>query len=113
NARFETFVKYMAISLQVIKQKITLSVLSMDKDKKFVLEERRSATIPISYHERHNWFQVFELLADFEQLLKGQDEVEGLLREENAGRVIVGEETVRSIFEANQYDIDRSQASIN
>ncbi|CAO3692541.1 unnamed protein product [Rhizopus microsporus] len=60
-----------------------------------------------------NWIQVFELLADFEQLLKGQDEIEGFLREENAGRVMVGEETVRSIFEAKQYGIDRSQASIN
>lgn len=66
NARFETFVKYMAISIQVIKRKITLSVLSMDKDKKFVFEERHSATIPISYQERYNWIQVFELLADFE-----------------------------------------------
>ncbi|CEG72970.1 hypothetical protein RMATCC62417_08442 [Rhizopus microsporus] len=113
NARFETFVKYMAISIQVIKRKITLSVLSMDKDKKFVFEERRSATIPISYQERYNWIQVFELLADFEQLLKEQDEIEGLLREENAGRAMVGEETVRSIFEAKQYGIDRSQASIN
>ncbi|CEP13319.1 hypothetical protein [Parasitella parasitica] len=73
----------------------------MDKDKKFVFdEERRSATIPISHHERHNWIQVFELLADFEQLLKEQDEIEGLLLEENAGRVLVGEETVRGIFEA-------------
>ncbi|CEI96519.1 hypothetical protein RMCBS344292_10678 [Rhizopus microsporus] len=85
----------------------------MDKDKKFVFEARHSATIPISYQERCNWIQVFELLADFEQLLKGQDEIEGFLREENAGRVMVGEETVRSIFEAKQYGIDRSQASIN
>ena len=45
--------------------------------------------------------------------MKEQDEIEGLLREENAGRVMVGEETVRSIFEAKQYRIDRSQASIN
>ncbi|KAG0905025.1 hypothetical protein G6F62_011353 [Rhizopus arrhizus] len=113
NARFETFIKYMAISIQLIKRKITLSVLSMDKDKKFVFEERRSATIPISYQERYDWLQVFELLADFEQLLKEQDGIEGLLREENAGRAMVGEETVRSIFEAKQYGINRSQASIN
>ncbi|KAI8881651.1 hypothetical protein K501DRAFT_188456, partial [Backusella circina FSU 941] len=65
-AGFETFVKYMAISIQVIKRRITLSVLSMDKDKKFVFEERRSATIPISYHEHYYWIQVFELFADFE-----------------------------------------------
>lgn len=45
--------------------------------------------------------------------MKEQDEIEGLLREENAGRVMVGEETVRIIFEAKQYGIDRSQASIN
>ncbi|KAG1472058.1 hypothetical protein G6F56_001761 [Rhizopus delemar] len=88
NARFDTFVKYMTIIIQIIKWKITLS-------------------------ERYNWIQVFELLADFEQLLKEQDEIEGLLREENAGRVMVGEETVRIIFEAKQYGIDRSQASIN
>ncbi|KAG1135202.1 hypothetical protein G6F37_013026 [Rhizopus arrhizus] len=97
NARFETFIKYMAISIQVIKRKITLSVLSMDKDKK----------------ERYDWLQVFDLLADFEQLLKEQDEIEGLLREENAGRAMVGEETVRSIFEAKQYGINRSQVSTN
>lgn len=66
NARFETFIKYMAISIQVIKRKITMSVLSIDKDKKFVFEERRSATIPISYQERYDWLQVFKLLADFE-----------------------------------------------
>ncbi|KAI8080393.1 hypothetical protein BDF21DRAFT_339990, partial [Thamnidium elegans] len=66
NARFETFMKYMAISIQVIKRNITLSVLSMNKDKKFVFEERRSAAIPISYHERYNWLQVFELLTDLE-----------------------------------------------
>jgi hypothetical protein len=45
--------------------------------------------------------------------LKEQDEIEGLLREENAGRAMVGEETVRSIFEAKQYGINRSQASTN
>lgn len=43
NARFDTFVKYMTIIIQIIKWKITLSVLLMDKDKKFVFEERRSA----------------------------------------------------------------------
>ena len=46
----------MAISIQVIKRKITLSVLSMDKDKKFVFEARHSATIPISYQERYTVF---------------------------------------------------------
>ena len=66
NARFETFKNYIAISVQVIKRKMTLSVLSMDKEKKFVFEERRSATIPISYQERYDWIQVFELLAEFE-----------------------------------------------
>lgn len=45
--------------------------------------------------------------------MKEQDEIEGLLREENAGRVMVGEETVRNIFETKQYGIDRSQASAN
>lgn len=45
--------------------------------------------------------------------MKEQDEVEGLLREENAGRVMAGEETVRSVFEAKQHDINRSQGSIN
>ncbi|CAO3659705.1 unnamed protein product [Rhizopus stolonifer] len=79
NARFETFIKYIAISIQAIKRKITLPILLMDKDK-FVFEERCSATIPISYQERYNWLQVFELIADFEQLLKEQDE--GLLRGE-------------------------------
>ena len=66
NARFETFKKYKAISIQVIKRKLTLSVLSMAPSKKFVFNERRSATIPITYYERYDWLQVFELLAEFE-----------------------------------------------
>ncbi|KAI8336410.1 hypothetical protein EDC96DRAFT_548069 [Choanephora cucurbitarum] len=40
NAWFETFKNYIAISVQVIKRKTTLSVLSMDKEKKFVFEKR-------------------------------------------------------------------------
>lgn len=60
------FLRYNALSIQIVKRKITLSTLCMNDEKKFVFEERRSATVPISYQERFNWLQIFEMLADFE-----------------------------------------------
>ncbi|KAG2223378.1 hypothetical protein INT45_002873 [Circinella minor] len=55
NARFETFTKYKAVSIQVIKRKLRLSVLYLGEDKKFVFEERRSRTVPVTYNERYYW----------------------------------------------------------
>lgn len=81
----------MAASVQVIKRKMTLSILTMNQDNRFVFEERRSATIPTTFQERYNWIQVFELLADFEQIVRKQDETDQCLREENAGAVVVEE----------------------
>lgn len=81
----------MAVSVQVIKRKMTLSILTMNQDKKFVFEERRSATIPITFQERYDWIQVFELLGEFERIVNRQDEIDQCLREENAGGVAVEE----------------------
>ena len=61
NVRFEEFTMYKANSVQVMKRELTLSVLY----KAFDFDERQSVTIPITYNERLNWFQVFELLTDF------------------------------------------------
>lgn len=81
----------MAASVQVIKRKMTLSILTMNQDKKFVFEERRSTTIPITFQERYDWIQVFELLAEFEQIVYKQDGIDQCLREENSGGVVVEE----------------------
>ncbi|KAG2222423.1 hypothetical protein INT45_009435 [Circinella minor] len=109
NARFETFNKFKAISIQVVKRKLTLSVLSMAPNKKFVFDERRSATIPITFHKRYDWLQVFELLADFEQLLNEQDEIEGILRQENSSGRAADDKTIQQVFETTDYNMNGSQ----
>lgn len=63
NAKFTTLQRYKAIGIHVIKRTITMSVLAINDDKKFVLEERRAANVPIHYQERYEWLSVFELLA--------------------------------------------------
>lgn len=62
NARFSTLQNYKAISIHVIKRTMTLTVLWINENKKFVIEERRTAEIPIQYTERYKWLQVMELL---------------------------------------------------
>ncbi|KAI7857666.1 hypothetical protein BDC45DRAFT_19207 [Circinella umbellata] len=109
NARFETYNKFKAISIQVIKRKLTLSVLSMAPNKKFVFDERRSATIPITFHERDDWLLVFELLADFEQLLNEQDKIERILRHENSCGGAADDETIQHVFKTTDDNMNGSQ----
>ncbi|KAI7848979.1 hypothetical protein BDC45DRAFT_561173 [Circinella umbellata] len=113
NARFKTFTKFKVISIQVIKRKLTLSVLYMGDDKKFIFEERRSGTIPVTYNERYNWLQIFEILADFEQLLNEQDEIEDELRQENVDSEISEEETIRAVFQSTDHLHQFSNGSRN
>ncbi|KAG2226491.1 hypothetical protein INT45_014235 [Circinella minor] len=45
------------------KKTIALMSLRINVDKKYVYEEPRTITVPISYFERHHWVEYFELLA--------------------------------------------------
>lgn len=48
NATYKSFRRSKTIEIQCIKRALTLFVLYMDEEKKLVVKERRSATIPIS-----------------------------------------------------------------
>ncbi|KAI9488091.1 hypothetical protein BDB00DRAFT_849955 [Zychaea mexicana] len=63
NANFETFIKFKTVGIQCVKRTLTLFILSMNEQKKLVVEERRSANVPISFNEIFDWMQVFELVA--------------------------------------------------
>ncbi|KAI7858043.1 hypothetical protein BDC45DRAFT_434756, partial [Circinella umbellata] len=63
NARYSTLTCYKSICIHSIKRTLTLSVLKITEDKKFLYEELRTATIPIGYHECHYWYEILELVS--------------------------------------------------
>ena len=46
-------------------------------------------------------------------LLDEQDEIEGVLRQENAGGGAVDDETIQQVFEATNYNINGSQIIVD
>ncbi|KAI9341322.1 hypothetical protein BD770DRAFT_330225 [Pilaira anomala] len=63
NASYKTFCKFKTIGIQCIKRTLTLFILFMDEEKKLVVEEKRSANVPICFDEIFDFMQVFELIA--------------------------------------------------
>ncbi|KAI8095613.1 hypothetical protein BDF21DRAFT_330146 [Thamnidium elegans] len=63
NASYKTFCKFKTIDIQCIKRTLTLFILFMDEEKKLVVEEKRSANMPICFDEIFDFMQVFELIA--------------------------------------------------
>ncbi|KAI9499065.1 hypothetical protein BDB00DRAFT_754183 [Zychaea mexicana] len=62
NARFSTLTRYKSICIHSIKRTLTLSIMSITNDKKFVFEEQRRATVPVGYQERYYWYEILELI---------------------------------------------------
>lgn len=51
NVNYKTFCKFKTIGIQCIKRMLTLFVLSMNEQKKLVLEEKRSTNVLICFNE--------------------------------------------------------------
>ncbi|KAF7720582.1 hypothetical protein EC973_007330, partial [Apophysomyces ossiformis] len=62
-SRFKTFLKVWMVGVHVIKRTITLVSLRIMDDLKYYYEELRWAEVPITFEERPQLMQVFELLA--------------------------------------------------
>ncbi|KAG2218136.1 hypothetical protein INT45_000434, partial [Circinella minor] len=99
NARFSTLTRYKSVCIHSIKRTLTLSVMSITDDKKFVFEEQRGATVPVGYQEHYYWYEILEFVARLQELLEEQDEVDNDLRSEHSDPTIEEEETIKHIFE--------------
>ncbi|CAO3667112.1 unnamed protein product [Rhizopus stolonifer] len=67
----DTMTKKCALGVQVIKQTLTLTKMSLSKSGKWKLVEVRSACAPTSWELRGNWNPLFEMLATiYDELLE-------------------------------------------
>ncbi|KAG1441747.1 hypothetical protein G6F56_011350 [Rhizopus delemar] len=96
NASYKTFCKFKTIGIQCIKRTLTLFILFMDEEKKLVVEEKRSANVPICFDEIFDFMQVFELIAYLQVLVLEQEQVDKILRSEHTGITDVGNEEIIS-----------------
>lgn len=60
---FETALKRRTFGIQIIKNTITLSQMSLKKDLMWKFVELRAAHVPTSWDDRFDWMKMFELLA--------------------------------------------------
>ncbi|KAI8148928.1 hypothetical protein BJV82DRAFT_663274 [Fennellomyces sp. T-0311] len=106
NASFSTLTRFKALYIHSIRHILTLSVLYVTLSKGFVLEGQRTALIPLGYSEQHNWYQVFELMVRLQaKAIRGQESVDGELREQHSNAIIRDEDAIRRIFEGDNMHI--------
>lgn len=84
-ASIETMMKKCTFGIQVIKNTITLTKLTLSKSGKWRLVELRSANVPASWELRSNWNVIFEMLAIIFIQLTEQRKLDKLILGENCG----------------------------
>jgi hypothetical protein len=70
NSSIATFKKLKVFTIQVIKNQVTLSELYMNDKKSWSFIEKRTATLPSSWHDRILLIQYLELVATIFVCLK-------------------------------------------
>lgn len=63
DAAFSTFTKREVLIVQTIKNKMTLSAVSLSSTTTYKVIELRSGKIPLNWEYRNHWLHIFELLS--------------------------------------------------
>ncbi|KAI7879532.1 uncharacterized protein EV154DRAFT_52000 [Mucor mucedo] len=85
NASIESITKKCAFGVQVIKQTLTLTKMTLSKSGKWKLVEVRSAYVPTTWQLRANWNLLFEMLATIYHELLEQRELNAQIVNEVCG----------------------------
>ncbi|KAL9540857.1 hypothetical protein MBANPS3_009446 [Mucor bainieri] len=86
-ASIDTISRKCVFGIQVIKQTLTLTKVSLSKSGKWKLVEVRSACAPTSWELRSHWNPLFELLATMYHELLQQRELDAQINDEVCGLV--------------------------
>ncbi|KAG0176617.1 hypothetical protein DFQ29_005883 [Apophysomyces sp. BC1021] len=99
NSSIATFKKLKVFGIQVIKNQVTLSELYMNDKKSWNFIEKRTATLPSSWHDRILLIQYLELVATiFDDLCEIQHVLKQLMKE-NLGLDLNESPSVATMFE--------------
>ncbi|GAA5805934.1 hypothetical protein HPULCUR_011460 [Helicostylum pulchrum] len=98
NASIDSITKKCAFGVQVIKQTLTLTKMTLSKSGKWKLVEVRSACAPTSWQLRANWNILFEMLATIYHELLEQRKLDAQIINEVCGLAMLPSVTVVDHF---------------
>jgi hypothetical protein len=102
NASATTFLKLKAPSMLVIHNQLTLSITSPIKERKMNAIVARTAVIPTTVEDRHEFVKLFELLAYLKEVWEEQVSVIEKLEMESTGLVDLESKMVKDYFSSEQ-----------
>lgn len=97
-ASIDTMTKKCSLGIQVIKQTLTLTKMTLSKSGKWKLVEMRSARVPTSWQLRANWNPLFEMLATIYHELLEQRKLDIQITNEVCGLVKLPSKSVIDHF---------------
>ncbi|KAI9492798.1 hypothetical protein BDB00DRAFT_764871 [Zychaea mexicana] len=101
-ASISTFQKRQVLGLHYVGDKLSLTSTKLLNNGRYSHVLLRSAVIPRTWHDRHNWIKVFELVVKMNTILKEQEALTQVLLKENVSGEIEKLNTIKYFCASNE-----------